>query len=126
MGYRSYKKQSSVWLHETYAQKLQSSSSSLSSLSSSSSWKRFNRRRRHSSPILLLSNKFAIKWRLCRSAVEATSAAVAKNGGSDSYLIGCLLFSKKMKVVCGRFLLLLKKKTNTLNTKRIIYYSLPK
>merc|ERR1711951_85808 len=40
------------------------------------------------------------------------------------FLIGCLLFSKKMKVVCGRFLLLLQmktKKTNTLNTKRILY-----
>merc|ERR1712121_365824 len=89
-----------------------SSSSSLSSLTStSSSWKRFNRGRRHSSSILLLSNKFAIKWRLRRSAVDATSAAVAKNGGSDSYLIGCLLFSKKMKVVCGRFVLLLQGKT---------------
>ena len=83
--YRSYKKQSSVWLHETYAHELQLSSSSSSLSSSSSSWKRFNRRRRHSSPILLLSNKFAIKWRLRRSAVEATSAAVAKNGGSDSF-----------------------------------------
>merc|ERR1711976_442216 len=98
-----YKKQSSVWLHETYAHELLlSSSSSLSSLSSSlSSWKQFNRRSRHSSPILLPSNKFAIKWRLCRSAVEATSAAVTKNGGSDSYLIGCLLFSKKMKSSVG-------------------------
>merc|ERR1712115_519255 len=40
------------------------------------------RRRRHSSPILLLSNKFAIKWRLRRSAVEATSAAVAKTAAT--------------------------------------------
>merc|ERR1712168_1132945 len=87
--------------------RLLSSSSSLSSSLSSSSWKLFDRRRRHSSPILLLSNKFAIKWRLRQSAVEATSAAVAKNGSNDSFLIGCLLFSKKMKVVCGRFLLLL-------------------
>merc|ERR1711911_562004 len=87
--------------HETYAHELQlSSSSSLSSLcSSSSSWKRFNRRRRHSSPILLLSNKFAIKWR------------------HRFFLIGCLLFSKKMKVVCGRFLLLLQMKTKNKYTE---------
>merc|ERR1712121_232171 len=47
------RKQSSVWLHETYAHELLLSSTS-------SSWKPFDRRRCHSSPILLLSNKFAI------------------------------------------------------------------
>merc|ERR1711872_420884 len=69
----------------------------------------YRRRRRHSSPILLLSNKFAIKWRLRRSTVEATSAAVAKNGGKtlSNWLF---VVQQKMKVVCGRFLLLLQVK----------------
>merc|ERR1711976_1053798 len=108
---------------------LLSSSSSLSSLSSpSSSWKRFNRRRRHSSPILLLSNKFAIKWRLCRSAVEATSAAVAKNGSSDSYWL--FVVQQKYESRLWEIFVIItnekQKTTNTLNTKRIIYYSLLK
>merc|ERR1712177_90945 len=115
----SYKKQSSVWLHETYAHELQlSSSSSLSSLSSSSSsWKRFNRRRRHSSPILLLSNKFAIKWRLRRSAVEAKSAAAILS----NWLF--VVQQKNESRLWEIFVIITNenKKTNTLNTKRILY-----
>merc|ERR1712198_610117 len=107
-----------------------SSSSSLSSLSSSSSsWKRFNRRRRHSSPILLLSNKFAIKWRLRWSAVDAASAAVTKNGGSDSNWL--FVVQQKYESRLWEIFVIItneKQKTNTLNTKRIIYvyYSLLK
>merc|ERR1712243_105903 len=84
--------------------------SSLSSSLSSSSWKLFDRRRRHSSPILLLSNKFAIKWRLRRSAVEATSAAAILSNW-------LFVVQQKMKVVCGRFLLLLQMKTKNKYTE---------